>query len=327
LLKYLNIKFVLINLIPIFIEVLYRFLKYTLMKKMYKLFFISIISTSLLVSCSSKENSDEENMIDEEILDPTSSLNTNFDGKIFSIPSPVQTSMLIKDLKLPYTENLLNPADNVDLYNTESKRALNLGIYGTDLGYITLYNQNATSLKYLKSVEKLTQALKLQNAFDKNFMTRFEKNSNIQDSMVKIVSDAFGKADNFLKNNDRKNTSVLILTGGWIESLYIACELNRNASNQKITERIGEQQETLNTIIEILDLYNKNGVNDELLSSLEDLKLSFDKISIEYEYIAPKTDAGKKLTTLQHKTKVRIDSNVLNMITMKISSLRENITK
>lgn len=297
------------------------------MKKIYKLFFISVISTSILISCNSGEKTNDEDLIDEEILDSNTSLNTNFDGKIFSIPSPVQTSMLIKDLKLPYTESLLNPSESVDLYNSEYKRALNLGVYGTDLGYITIYNQNATSLKYLKAVEKLTQSLKLQNAFDKDFMTRFEKNNTIQDSMVKIVSDAFRKADNFLKTNDRKNTSVLILTGGWIESLYIACELNRANSNQKIVERIGEQQETLNTIIEILDLYNKKGINDELLSSLEDLKLSFDKVLIEYEYISPKTDAAKKITTLQHKTKVRIDSNILNMITMKISSLKKKITE
>lgn len=297
------------------------------MKKIYKLFCISLIASFFIISCNSEEKKDDENLIDEEILDPNSSLNTNFDGKVFSIPSPVQTSMLIKESKLPYTENLLNAVDNVDLYTTESKRALNLGIYGTDLGYVTLYNQNATSLKYLKVVEKLTKELKLENAFDKKFMERFEKNNTNQDSMVKIVSDAFQKADNFLKTNDRKNTSVLILTGGWIESLYLACELNRISSNLKIKDRIGEQQETLNTIIEILELYNKNGVNDEILSSLEELKFSFDKVTIEYEYIAPKTDAHKKLTTFQNKTKVIMDSNVLNMITIKINSLREKIIK
>lgn len=297
------------------------------MKKIYKLFLISIFGSLLLSSCSGEDKAKDENLIDEEVLDPTSSLNTNFDGKIFSIPSPVQTSMLIKDLKLPYTEGLLNDAGNVSQYTTESKRALNLGIYGTDLGYITIYNQNATSLKYLKAVEKLTQELKLESAFDKNFMTRFEKNNTNQDSMVKIVGDAFSKADNFLKNNDRKNTSVLILTGGWVESLYLACELNRISSNQKIIDRIGEQQQTLNTIIEILDLYNKNGVNDEILTSLEELKLSFDKIIIEYDYIAPKTDASKKLTTLQHRTTVKVGSDVLNMITLKINSLRDKITQ
>jgi hypothetical protein len=296
------------------------------MKNLIKNFLFALFLVNILLSCGSNEK-EEEKLIDEEILDPNSSLNTNFDGKIFSIPSPVQTSMLIKDAKLPFTESLLNLTTNVDSYTTESKRALNLGIYGTDLGYTTLYNQNSMSLKYLKCVEKLTNALGLQGAFDDKFMKRFEKNSTNQDSMVRIVADAFTKADNYLKNNERKNVSVLILTGGWIESLYFSCELNRIKSDPKIVERIGEQQQTLNTIIEILELYNKNGINDEILSSLESLKLSFDKVVIEYEYVSPTTDAKNKITTLKHKSRIKMDTNVLNMITDKIGKIRSSIVE
>lgn len=286
---------------------------------------LSFFSTAL-ISCEPKKV-EEEKSIDEEVLDPNSSLNTNFDGKIFSIPSPIQTSILIKDANLPFMESLMNSVDNVNLYTSETQRALNLGIYGTDLGYVTLYDQSAWSLKYLKVVEKTTSDLGLEGAFDKNFMDRFERNNTNQDSMIRIMSDAFRKADNFLKNNDRKNTSVLILTGGWIESLYFACELNRSKSDQKIINRIGEQQQTLTTIIDILDLYNKNGVNDEILEDLEDLKLTFNMVRIEYDYVAPETDEEKKLTTLQHETRVKMDSNVLNMITMKINNLRSKIVE
>jgi len=294
------------------------------MKTNWKSIIFSIALLGVLTACGGNE-AVKKPEIDEEILDPNSSLNTNFDGKIFSIPSPIQTSMLIKESNIAYSENLLNPTANVSNYTTESKRALNLGIYGTDLGYAALYNQNSVSLKYLSAIEKLTNELKLEGAFDKQFMTRFDKNSTNQDSMLVIVSEAFRKADNFLKSTDRKNTSVLILTGGWIESLYFACEMNSSNSNKKIIDRIGEQQETLNTIIEILKLYNKNGENDDILSDMQELKLSFDQINIEYDFVAPKTDESKKLTTLQHRTVVKIDSNVLNMITSKISTIRAKI--
>lgn len=297
--------------------------KHTMKMKNY-LFLFGIVSLIFVSSCNS-EPAKEEESIDEEILDSNSSLNTNFDGKIFSIPSPVQTSMLIKDSKLPYTERLLNSTDNLSDYNNESKKALNLGVYGTDMGYVTIYNQNTTALKYLKCIEKITADLDLKGAFDKNFMERFEKNNTIQDSIVQIVSDAFQKADNFLKNNDRKNTSVLILAGGWVESLYLACELNKANFNQKIVDRIGEQQQTLSTLIEILELYNKDGVNDEILNQLEDLKLAFNLVKIEYDYVPPSVNEAKKTTTLNHSTAVRIDSNVLNMILMKISKIRASI--
>lgn len=287
---------------------------------------LSILSLSLLIitSCGGSKT-DEQEQIDKEILDPNKSLNTNFDGKIFSIPSPVQTAMLIKQANLPFSQELLNPIANSSKYSTEYLQALNLGIYGTDLGYASLYEQKSVSLKYLSVVEKMTSELGLEGAFDKKFMSRFESNSDNQDSMMVIVADAFKKADNFLKNSNRKPTSSLILTGGWIESLYFACELNAKKSNAKIIERIGEQQQTLNTIIEILTEYNKAGSNDDLIADLKGLKVLFDKVVIDYQFIEPKTDEKSKTTTLQHNITVKISPDVLKEITSKVKTIRENI--
>lgn len=287
----------------------------------FSLFCVSIL---FLTSCGDNTTNDKKK-IDEEILDPNSSLNTNFDGKIFSIPSPVQTALLIKETNLPFNQDLLNPIGSASGYSTEYKRALNLGIYGTDLGYASIYEQKNISLKYLSVVEKMTSELGLEGAFDKKFMTRFESNSDNQDSMMVIVADAFKKADNYLKNSNRKSTSALILTGGWIESLYFACELNKQKRSEKIIERIGEQQQTLNTIIEILKEYNKGGSNDELITNLKDLKFYFDRISVEYEYVAPKTDAKNKITTLNHNISVKINTDILNQITMKVNDIRQSI--
>ncbi len=281
----------------------------------------------LFVACGGPENNDDQKEIDKEALDPNNSLNTNFDGKIFSIPSPVQTAMLIKSLNLPFNEGLLNPITSANNYTTEHKQALNLGIYGTDLGYASLYEQKNVSLKYLSVVEKITSELGLEGAFNKEFISRFEKNNSNQDSMMLIVSEAFRKADNFLKNNNRKPTSSLILTGGWIESLHFACELNKHKRNDKIVERIGEQQQTLNTIIEILTEYNKGKSNDKLISDLKDLKFYFDKVNIDYEFVEPKTDEASKTTTLQHKISVKIDTDILNQITLKVASIRNSITE
>jgi hypothetical protein len=293
-----------------------------------KLNFYSTTSILLLViglsSCGGENNKES---IDKEALDPTASLNTNFDGKIFSIPSPVQTAMLIKDLKLPFDGNMLNAVENAKNYSTEFSQAINLGIYGTDLGYCALYEQKNNALKYLSVIEKITGQLGLEGAFDKNFMSRFEKNSENQDSMVVIVSDAFRKADYFLKNAKRKSTSSLILAGGWIESMHFACKMSAQSNNPKITERIGEQQQTLNTMIEILEEYNKSKQNDALIASLTDLKTDFDKIVIEYTYVAPKTDAKNKTTTLQNELKVSISKELLSSISEKINTIRESVIK
>ena len=57
--------------------------------------FILIASLSSLTLSSCGEDAPiEQNVIDTDVFDPNSSLNTIFDGKIFSIPSPVQTAYL-----------------------------------------------------------------------------------------------------------------------------------------------------------------------------------------------------------------------------------------
>jgi hypothetical protein len=288
-------------------------------------FLFGILVIGFFSACSSG-NGDNKNEIDKDILDPNKSLNANFDGKIFSIPSPMQTALLLEEVNAPFKESYLNRVTKVGSYSTEIQKALNLGIYGTDLGYLAIYKQNSLALKYLSTVEKLTGNLGLEGAFDKAFMKRFENNSTNKDSMMVIVSDAFKKSDSFLKSNDRKTTSALILVGGWIESMYLACEINAEKKNDKIVQRIGEQQITLATIIEILTKYNKDKALNELIDQMTSLKKDFDHIQIQYEFVKPKTDASKNLTTLQHKTTVIATPETILAITEKIRSIRLKIT-
>ena len=283
-----------------------------------------VLGGTLILSCGGNQN-DSKSEIDQEILDPKNSLNTDFDGKIFSIPSPIQMALLLKETKTPYNENLLNDTKKVSSYSTEYKQALNLGIYGADLGYASVNNQNSSSLNCLSAVESLTNKLGLDGVFNKSFLSRFDKNKTNQDSVLVIVSEAFRNGDNFLKNEKRKYTSALILTGGWIESMYYACEINKLNSTQKIIDRIGEQQQTISTVVDILIEYNNNGENDKLIAGLKDLKLSFDKINIEYTFVKPKTDAKTKTTTLQHVTTVKVEQPVLIEIGKKIVEIRQSI--
>lgn len=295
-------------------------------KTLIKSLLLAGIAAVVLPSCKS-DSSTEQNTIDEEVFDPSSSLNTVFDGKIFSIPSPIQTAYLIKELDVPFNESLLNDDNNVNEYVTEYKQALNLGVYGTDLGYSALYDQKGVTMRYLGSVEKLTAQLGLDAAFNSDFLMRFEKNNNNEDSMVMLMTQAFRDADNFLKNSNRKSTSALVLTGGWIESLYFACELYSQKPNEDMLRRIGEQKESLNSIIGILTEYNKGGSNDELISQLEGLRESFDQIVMEYEYSAPGLDEEAKLTTLNHTLKVGVDNALMEKIRKTIGEIRANIIK
>jgi len=276
-----------------------------------------------ILSCNSDE--DSKNLITVDQEDVNQSLNTKFDGKIFSIPSPILTMLLVKKVSKDFHPEYLAPTSNVDNYQSEFKRALLVGVYGADLGYTSMYRDKNKIMEYLVTVEKLTNSLGLESSFDKNFLERYQNNIDNSDSMMYIVADAFKNADLFLKSGDRKSVSALMLAGGWTESMHFASELAIKHKNKELTERIGDQNQTLETMISLLEVNNKQNSNDELIVLFKDLKESFDKITINYEFNEPETDAANKITTLTHKVNFDIDEDTLLEIHSKIKFLRQFI--
>jgi hypothetical protein len=294
-----------------------------------KLLFLGAASFFMIASCedSSTETVDKDGKkkVNKDLLDPDRSFNTTFDGKLFSVPSPIQTALLIKELKIPFNESLLNPNENISNYSKMNSKALNLGIYGADLGYVTLYDQNAKAISYLSTVESLAKDLGISGAFDKSFLERFEANSDNEDSMLVILTDAFRKGDNFLKENERKNTSALILTGGWLESMHFASKLYKESNENKILMRIGEQKQSLETIIELLEKYNEDGGSDDIIADFKMLNESFQKIKVTYKYVEPVTDVENKVTTIKNKMVIDLNEELANEIIEKVSTIREKV--
>ena len=279
-----------------------------------------------LLSCDSNEKKKETANKKEEI-DASKVLNTSLDGKIFSIPSPAQTSFLIRSLDLDFTPSILADGNNVENLVDEHTQALNLGLYGADLGYSSLYDNKKYILKYLKIIQSLTSELGLNSAFDEKFMKEFESSIGDYKKMLILMSETFKKADNLLKHSEKKHISALILTGGWVESLHIATNLYKTKNSEEIQRRIAEQKYTLTSIIDILNEYNDNGKNDLLISNLKELQKSYDKVMINYEYNTPETFEDKKTTHFRHSIIIQMDDSLIDEINQKIQDIRNLIIK
>ena len=248
-------------------------------------------------------------------------------GQIFSIPSPIQTAFLIKDVGVAFNNDYVNPADNAMNYSSNFSKALNLGVYGADLGYLTIYEQTDGALRYLKSVRGLSKELGLDGAFDEKLADRFSSNIGNQDSMLVFVSDAYRNSDNYLKENDKNDVAALVLAGGWIESIYIAADAAFSSNNTLLIERLGDQKKPLASLIARLGQYNTDTDYEDLINELEDLYGIFDEIKYTYEYIPSSTDASKKETTIKSKHTVEIADGDLEAIIEKIKSIRTEIVE
>lgn len=248
---------------------------------------LTVLMVAFLVACGSKKP-DEQAFLNS--LDSAKSTGPTIDEEVISsilqqIPSPLEISVLLKESGTKYNVNILNTPDNLPKYNSNFKKALNLGIYGTDLGYTNIYEQNQDGIKYLTSIKTLADGLNIGQFFDVETIGRLATNSKNLDSLLLITTQNFNSINHYLQTQSRANLSVLLLTGGWVEAMQITCQVAaKDPNNKELMEKIGEQKITMEQIVLLLSFYKDDENMASLLKDMEELKGAFDKINIVYTY-------------------------------------------
>lgn len=253
-----------------------------------------ILSSSLIlllllaVACGPEKKSGEQEFM--EGLDSAQSgptISEEVIGDILQrIPSPLEISVLLKQTGRKYNSAYLNDPENLSKYNTNYQKALNLGIYGADLGYTNIYEQNQDGLKYISSIKSLADGLNIGQFFDVETIGRLASNSRNLDSLLLITTQNFNSINHYLQTQNRANLSVLLLTGGWLEALHLTCAVAaNNPDNQQLQETIGGQKIILENIMLLLSFYKDSDESmASLLADLQELKKIFERVNISYVY-------------------------------------------
>ena len=251
-----------------------------------------------------------------------------YDNSIFSIPSPIQLSSIIANNGAAFDAEMLNKPNKSDVYVTTESQALNLGIYGADLGYTSLYDHQQEALKYMKASKKLADMLGISEAFDEASISEIERNLDNKDSLLFLISNSYRRADEFLQVRNRKHIGALIIVGGWIESLYFASNIGKTGDtyNKEFAELIGNQKHTLEIILDkmLIKYIDKPGIED-LYMDLESIRESFEEVNIEYVFVKPVHNKENKVTEINSTSSVDISHEVLKEISNKIALLRKKI--
>src|SRR5688500_16085180 len=157
---------------------------------------------ALLCACGSGKKSEEQAFL--EGLDTAKTAGPSISEEVIgdilqSIPSPLEISVLLKESGKKYNSGYLNSADNTSRYNSNYKKALNLGVYGTDLGYTNIYEQNQDGVKYMASIKELANGLNIGQFFEIETIGRLATNSNNLDSLLLITTQNFNKINHHLQ--------------------------------------------------------------------------------------------------------------------------------
>nr|WP_321450251.1 hypothetical protein [uncultured Carboxylicivirga sp.] len=246
---------------------------------------------------------------------------------IQNISSPVEMASLIKSTGVEFSQKILNSTSQTDNYNTSFKRALNLGVYSADLGYINTFDKNTIVIDYLVAVKSLSEGIKVGQFFDFTSLKRLATNSNNLDSLMQISISSFNKMDSYLRSQNRSNVSSLIVTGAWIEGLYITGKVIEQTNNEMLIKRIGEQKDIINILEIILKNYSSQPSFSDLAEQLAKLKASYKDVKITTEFGEPTTiEKDGKLVIVQDEiSHVEITPEQLSAIIKEINALREFI--
>jgi hypothetical protein len=248
-----------------------------------------VLIAAVLTACGPGKKADEQAFL--ESLDSAKTEGPTISEAVIGdilqqIPSPLEISVLLKESGKKYNATFLNSPDNLSKYNSNYKKALNLGIYGTDLGYTNIYEQNQDGVKYMATIKGLADGLNIGQFFDIETIGRLATNSKNLDSLLLITTQNFNNINHYLQTQSRSNLSVLLLTGGWLEAMHITCNVaGSDPNNKELQEKIGEQKVILENIILLLSFYKESDKNmASLLTDMEGLKKVFDKVNITYTY-------------------------------------------
>ena len=299
-----------------------------MMKIVFKSFFAALLigSISFFQACSGDENDAELQEMDMEAEDVAKQDKADKVRKVlYSIPSPVETATLVKLAGVEFNGATMNDANNVGDYNTTKSQAFNLGIYGSDLAYSSIFEQSQEALHYFSAVKLLSDELGVSGVINDENISRFERNIENRDSLIVFVNEIFWAIDANLTEDDRGYVSAIVMTGGWIEAVYILLKNGKGMEGDgliKVKQLIADQQYSLENILKLIDVYEDEQNLQVLASELSKLDELFSRIVRQDDETTVSTnDSGK--VVIGGSDTVSISDELLNQIYDAVYNIRD----
>ncbi len=290
-----------------------------------------ILLLSVILSCQSRKGklADAElDILDSlEIAADMQVSEEALDEIVQSVSSPIEMAALIMEIGTPFSLDYLATTDFVDRYNTSFQMAYSLGVFGADLGYLNIYNKNTQIVDYLTAINKLADGIRVGQFFDFATLKRLATSRESIDSLMYISVSSFNNIDSYLRENNRGHLSALMITGVWIEGMYLATQVANQTSNPILSERIGEQKLNLNNLFLILNPYKSQQQIADLLAQMNEIKDVFDQVEIIYEMGEPETveKDGMVMIVQNEKSIVQITDEQLQQIINKTEEVRNKL--
>lgn len=243
------------------------------MKNILNTLCIGLLAASIVACSSGKKSEDAEKVTLENVKEK---VEKEFE---YPIPTSFEVTELLQDAGAAFVWNITNPTSNVDKYETQRDKALNLGVYGADLSYACTYNSQEETMEMLKASKTLIDGLEIPGVFDDEMVTRVEQNLGNKDSLILIVTKSFYNTYTELNKAGQDKMSFLVVAGSWIEGIYITCQLAISSDyDPRMLNIVAEQKKSANKLAELASTYADDPDVESVRPLLEFMKIIYEGI-------------------------------------------------
>jgi hypothetical protein len=229
-----------------------------------KLSSLALASAVFIASCGggSQEKSEDAG---SEFDSAKKQMASDVEKVMKDLPPPSEVPYLLMAAGADFDAALINSMDKVKSYATEeTKAALNLGVYATDIGYLSSYGKSELALDYMGECQNLAGPVGVADAIDYGMVSRFERNMENKDSLNAVINDVMKKSSQRLSELDQLNSGALLLAGSWIEGIYISTTIVNNYPDdlpeesrtlilEPLVKIVIDQKASLNDLMNLID--------------------------------------------------------------------------
>jgi hypothetical protein len=238
-----------------------------------------ILTVSGLSSCKNK--SEKNKTVKEQIeLNQKDSLENEIQKKVYPLPTSAEVIKMLSDLEVGYIMGIANPVENAKKYFTSASKATNLGAYGADLSYATLYNIQQEVINYLDAIRSLANDLNMSKIYDETLYDKIKQNFDKRDTLVNVLTDAFNNTYGYLTENDQQPLALLVVGGAWVEGMYLTTHVSEAAYQiSGISKVLIDQKESFNLFLDITKPYMEDPSLKEFVSKLDPIKKVYEGLT------------------------------------------------
>jgi hypothetical protein len=231
---------------------------------------INFIFLTSCNSCQSRTTVKQREKIEQEQID---TLENQIKENVYPLPTSAQVIKMLTDLEVGYIIGISNPVENVKKYFIQTKRAINMGVYGADLSYATLYNMQQMVLNYLSAIKSLSTELNMSKIYNAALYDSIRMNVDNKDELVNILTNAFNDTYVYLADNDQQPLALLVVGGAWVEGMYLTTHVSEAAYQVAgISRVLLEQKKSFELFLEITQPYINDPSVGDFVKILDPIK-------------------------------------------------------